>query len=941
MGEQNMPVGKESILEISRTPPSLAVLGMQHSGAGVLAAALEQCGARVVVCEGLQALCAGFQGRPDPVCVHVVRNPLDVARAMRADRGFEVAEGLALWEAYNASALRASEGLARQLVSYQELLASPRQCLGNLLRKLEVLGVPGLEIPGSQALEALLSLDPDEVGQEAQESDEGLLTPSQKELWEALSMGRVDGLADRQRAECESLERALHNRTAQVAALKTRAKEQAGEIGILNQRVAWLDAQVMELQASSSWRLTAPLRALSTAVRKFRKRPGGKPGSRGSSARTRADATNAHARPPAVLEGVDTFVLYRIIGNDLHPRHKRGQAIGNLRFILEHEPAFDGCEKRFVINRILDADLEREIIGLLERAGFEYLRIPFDAAEYARIGFDTDILPEPDFLAGEGFEALDDAGKARLLAALYRHKNNYVMNNNGARNAALQDGRGRAKWILPWDGNCFLTRDAWERIRLDIAKAPRNRYFIVPMARMPSNDPLINGGDIPKAVEEPQIIFRADAEERFNPAFCYGRRPKVELLWRLAVNGPWDEYPDDPWDQERAPVSPESAAVGTAGWVARLSSGMATLEASSDQAPLHRGLARSGAILTTLQHLDARLSGMDSEHPVSLRPLVLRQEVEGQDAPPLKDVVDALVQAADEVIVQGPTDLQRAFDDSLVLALAWSFTGAGRYAERGSDILERFFVDPGTRVASHPGSGSDADAGAVPIRNTSLFYYLDAVRIFESAGSVGEAARAGLRDWLDARMKWMSTSDLGIAERGADDHRGTCYDLQVASIASFLDEHEVVYGCLMRAQARIGGQFAADGSQPGELKGRATLHRSCLNLQNWINLAELGSRWGVDLWEYRAPNGSSLGQGARWLLSGMGGSRANGQVEAFDAGRLQPIRFAAREFIDDLPVGREVESSPYAVKPVFSSDHGIRPFWNLASYGRSVGSLEG
>ena len=758
--------------------------------------------------------------------------------------------------------------------------------------------------------------------------------PSQKELWKQLSLGSLDRRSNGLPARRDTLERALNARVEQVAELKAKAKEQASEIGILSQRVAWLDAQVMELQASSSWRITAPLRALSTAGRKFRKLLGKKPGGRGLSARPRAGVIDAHVRPPTVLEGEDSFVLYRIIGNDLHPRHKRGQAIGNLQFILEHEPVFEGCEKRFVVNRILDLDQEREIIALLEQAGFEYLRIPFAAAEYARIGFDTSILPAPDFLAGEGVEALDDASKGRLLAALYRHKNNYVMNNNGARNIALEDGRGRAKWILPWDGNCFLTRDAWERIRADIAKKPENRYFVVPMARMPSNDLLINRGDIPKAVEEPQIIFRTDAEERFNPAFCYGRRPKVELLWRLGVKGPWDDYPDDPWDQERAPVSSESAVVGTAGWVARLSSGMATLEANSDQAPLHRGLARSGAILATLRHLDASLAGMDQEQPLSLRPRVLRKEVDNQESLPLRDVVHALGQAADRALGDAQTGLQQAFDDSLALALAWSFTGARKYAERGSEILERFFIDPRTRVGSQLANGEAMEAGEAGM--ASLYYYLDAVRVFESAGTIGEPARTGFNAWLQSRLQWLLASPEGVAERQAGNHRGTCHDLQVASIASFLDDQDLVYGCLVRAQARIGGQFAPDGSQPGETVGPGTAHRCCLNVQVWTYLAELASRWGVDLWGHQAPNGASLAQGARWLLSHMDRPWPSGQADGFDALRLQPIWFAAREFADDLPNNDVHASSPYIVTPEFAPQTGIRPFWNLASHGKLI-----
>jgi len=278
----------------------------------------------------------------------------------------------------------------------------------------------------------------------------------------------------------------------------------------------------------------------------------------------------------------------------------------------------------------------------------------------------------------------------------------------------------------------------------------------------------------------------------------------------------------------------------------------------------------------------------------------------------------------------GCIDPQRRLDDSLVLALAWSFTRDGRYAERGSRILERLFIDPAARMDPFPGSGPDAGVAVAGMRG--MYYYLDAVRIFESAGSIGESAKAGFRTWLDARLAWMSTSP-GVAERRAGDHRGTCYDLQMASIASFLDDQTLVYGTLVRAQSRIRGQFAPDGRQPGELDGPAAADQCCFNFQTWINLAELASRWGVDLWGYRAPDGSSLGRGAHWLLANMGKPMPRGQADAFDAERLQPILFAAREFIEDLPANRKTESTPYAVKPVFPYRDGVRPFWNLASYG--------
>lgn len=393
---------------------------------------------------------------------------------------------------------------------------------------------------------------------------------------------------------------------ARIDILKAELLERKLEIDLLSQQCRSLEDRIQEMHASNSWRLTAPVRAISGMLKTCF---GGR---RRNESVQQDDCSGSPgtiaSELPDVIAGEDTFALYRIVGNDLPPRHRRGQSLENLRFILDHEPDLEDCEKAFVLNRILDEDQEQAAIDLLEERGFRYFRIPFDPMEYKEIGLDEGIVPDEGSSIHDVIDSLNSDLRVRFTLAIYRHKNRYVMNVNGARNAALADGRNRARWILPWDGNCFLTQDAWRAVRTDIAGRSQKKYFIVPMARMLSNEALVNGGDIPEAVEEPQIIFRADAAEQFNPSLFYGHRDKVELLWRLGVQGPWTEYHDDPWDPKRVPVSDDAALVGRAGWVARLFSGKAALEKNTDHAILHRGMARSMAIMATLQRLDADLS---------------------------------------------------------------------------------------------------------------------------------------------------------------------------------------------------------------------------------------------------------------------------------------------------------------------------------------------
>lgn len=694
----------------------------------------------------------------------------------------------------------------------------------------------------------------------------------------------------------------------------------------------------------------------------------------------------------------DTFIYYRIIGNDLYPRHKRGQSLENIKFILDHEPALEGCHKKFIVNRIFDKENEASIIDLLNARGQDYLIIPFDAQEYQRIGFDVDGFGEPGFLSSKKFESFEKAKRVRVETSVYRRKNAYVMNNNGARNAALKDGRGRARWVMPWDGNCFLTQEAWDAIRSTVLDAPDCKYFIVPMARVLNNNDLVNGSVVPDPVEEPQIIFRQDAAERFNESFVYGRRPKVELLWRLGVSGKWDAYKDDLWDAKRRPRSPEATFVRRAGWVARLFSGQSSLETDDTEAELKRAVVRTEAIISTLQALDAATAGASSERQVSINERVLEIECESALSEHVLGVRAQLIADADDALMRGPysvrdkttlppsgnpqdywhpapywwpdpkkpdglpyirkdgervpgtemyerasekydrTRLQRVFDDSLVLALAGKFSDKRLYGEHGAAILDRFFLNPETRMNPHlkygqvrMGHNKNQGAPTGLIEMKDLYFYLDAVRMFHAAGTVSDDMKSRFCAWLEEYMAWLLSSDQGTSERVAINNHGTCYDLQVASIAAYLGNEAELYGTLARAQSRIAQQFAPDGRQPDELKRKTTAHYCCFNMQSWINLAALAQRWGVDLWTYTAPNGASLRGGASWLLSHMGKPWPYEQIDAFDADRFLPIWFAASKYIKVPPA---LELSPYAIydiKPVFFPHDGIRPFWNIGN----------
>ena len=228
-----------------------------------------------------------------------------------------------------------------------------------------------------------------------------------------------------------------------------------------------------------------------------------------------------------------SFALYRILGNDLPPRHSPSQTIQNLLFTLQNEPALPDVDRWWVLNRIVDAEKEDTLMQILELYGQHYIRIPFIESDYSHIQLRLNDFGNADHFHHPSFLKLSLSAQWKEIDYTLHDKNRYIMNNNGGRNTAIRHGRAQGyKWIFPLDGNAFITADAWDQIKGGTI-ATDAKYVIIPMARIVENTMLLDPAFKPEAPEEPQIGFRDDALLMFDEKLRYGRRPKVSLVYSL------------------------------------------------------------------------------------------------------------------------------------------------------------------------------------------------------------------------------------------------------------------------------------------------------------------------------------------------------------------------------------------------------------------------
>ncbi len=236
---------------------------------------------------------------------------------------------------------------------------------------------------------------------------------------------------------------------------------------------------------------------------------------------------NTNPDPKPKPKSKSKILLIRILGNDLPGLHGPNQTLNNLEFTLKHESKFPETDKLFMINRIADLKLKKQLTCLLDRYNMKYIDIPFNVDKFKKLPI---IGSSPAH-----FKTLPNREKEIIL---YQH-NLFLINNNGSRNEALAYGKKMGyTWIFPLDSNSFLTDYQYKVILDKIHHNPKLEYLIIPQkrlneARLP-NECLLNRQLREKLIvlpnREGQIGFKTTSQYTYNKRIPYGMGPKKELL---------------------------------------------------------------------------------------------------------------------------------------------------------------------------------------------------------------------------------------------------------------------------------------------------------------------------------------------------------------------------------------------------------------------------
>ena len=193
-----------------------------------------------------------FLPRPH-AAVLIWRSPLGVARSLQRRDGMHLAEGVALWEHYNRSALGNLAGVDTYVCRYETLLAEPRVALTAIAGWLATL--PQFEEGSDRWDVTRAAAAVTGVESVPGDTDEGLLLAPQEDL-----VRRLTDLAGGHRPlDPGSPGVGSPWTTALIGARRgSRTRELAG----VEAQVREKQTEIDRMRSSTSWRVTAPLRAV-------------------------------------------------------------------------------------------------------------------------------------------------------------------------------------------------------------------------------------------------------------------------------------------------------------------------------------------------------------------------------------------------------------------------------------------------------------------------------------------------------------------------------------------------------------------------------------------------------------------------------------------------------------------------------------------------------
>jgi len=138
---------------------------------------------------------------------------------------------------------------------------------------------------------------------------------------------------------------------------------------------------------------------------------------------------------------------------------------------------------------------------------------------------------------------------------------------------------------------------------------------------------------------------------------------------------------------------------------------------------------------------------------------------------------------------------------------------------------------------------------------------LDAVALLQYSKALTPKDITALQSWFTDFLHWLTTDEMGLAEKNAKNNHSIAYDATCTRFALFVNNTDLFNTILSEfPEKRLYPQIEPDGSQPQELRRTLALHYTLYNLDHILDLCQMAGERGKTLYFTHSEDGRSIGK---------------------------------------------------------------------------------
>ncbi|NQV40808.1 MAG: alginate lyase family protein [Candidatus Marinimicrobia bacterium] len=203
--------------------------------------------------------------------------------------------------------------------------------------------------------------------------------------------------------------------------------------------------------------------------------------------------------------------------------------------------------------------------------------------------------------------------------------------------------------------------------------------------------------------------------------------------------------------------------------------------------------------------------------------------------------------------------------------LMYYFTGDEKYAQKATEFLKVWFLNPKTRMNPNlnygqfiPGRSDGRSVGIIESRN--FVFLTEYEPLLKSSTYWTDADHEQFKSWMTEFLDWLLTSELGQEEQARVNNHGSWCDYQLLALSQYCGNHEVGREVAASIQGnRLEKQIEESGQQPEELERTKSYSYSVFNLSALVRSAILADNYDIDLSHHNGGN-SALKQAIDYLI---------------------------------------------------------------------------